>query len=121
MTDKQQAALDGARQHAEAVAAYLKRAGTAHAEGDDATVQRCHQAATRACSALDAAHDSLEHALSESDEIDPVANPTAAQGAQVSNGQSPRSYTPEEIRARDQRASVDAAYRRRIAEEARRR
>jgi hypothetical protein len=121
MTDQQQAALDASRQHAQALATHLKRAGTAHAEGDDATVKRCHQAATRACSALDAAHDSLERSLSESDEINPAANPTAAQGAQVSNGQSPRSYTPEEIRQRDQRTSVDAAYRRRMMEEARRR
>jgi hypothetical protein len=124
MTDKQQAALDVARQHTQAVAAYLKRAGTAHAEGDDATVQRCHRAASASCEALDSAHDALERALSGPDDyIEPTHNtaPGAQGGAQTSSGREPRSYTPEEIRQRDQRTSVDAAYRRRIAEEARQR
>jgi hypothetical protein len=39
-----------------------------------------------------------------------AANPTAEMGAQVSDGQSPRTFTPEQIRQRDQLAGCRAGY-----------
>jgi hypothetical protein len=44
---------------------------------------------------------------------DPIANPTAAAGAQTSNGQQPRNYSPEAIRARDQQVGIDLCFRER--------
>ncbi len=66
------------------------------------------------------AADRLSRALAPGDGApgshDPTINPTAAMGAQVSDGREPRATTPEEIRQRDQlrgcRASYDAEMRR---------
>jgi hypothetical protein len=122
MTENQQTALTTARKHAQAIAAQLKRARAAHADGDAATVQRCHRAAAASCDALDAAHDSLGRALVLADDyVEPTHGPQAGSQAEDSHSGPPRSYAPEEIRSRDQRTSVEAAYHRRMAEEGRRR
>lgn len=74
-----------------------------HADGRHGAVKRRVELA-RAC---------VQRAIEASPEY---VDPTKAAGAQVSNGQSPRSFTPEEIRLRDQRAGINASYQRRIGE-----
>jgi hypothetical protein len=77
---------------------HLDQALEHHAAGRHASVKRRIELA-RTCvqRAVDAAHD-------------PIANPTAAQGAQTSDGQSPRSFDPEIRRQQDQRRSCQIAY-----------
>ena len=112
MTDAQ-AALEAARKHAQAIAAHLKRARNAHANGDDAELQRCHRAAAASCGALDDAHDSLERALEPDDDgsyIEPTHGPQAGSQVDQSHSGPPRSYTAEERRQRDQLAGCRAGY-----------
>ncbi len=117
MTKQQQAALDRARKHAAALAANLKDARDAHADGDDAGVRRCHRAAAASCEALDSAHDSLERSLVEPDDyIEPTHDTSGQGGAQVSNGREPRSLDPEIRRQQDQLRSCELAYERRVRE-----
>jgi hypothetical protein len=117
MTKAQQAAIDSAREHAQAAAAHLKRARNAHANGDDAAVQRCHRAAAASLGELDRALDAIGSSLAESNDSDghdPIANPSAAQGAQVSSGRAPRSFDPETRRQQDQLESCRIAHRERM-------
>ena len=46
----------------------------------------------------------------EGNGVDPIANPTGATGTQTSNGQSPRAFTPEQIRQRDQLRGCQMGY-----------
>jgi hypothetical protein len=88
------AALSEAKEHLDAGLVH-------HAAGNhDGTKRRMELA--RAC---------VQRAIEASPEY---TDPTKAAGAQVSNGQSPRSLTVDEIRARDQRRGCDASYRRRM-------
>ncbi len=113
MTKEQQKALDTARKHAKALAANLKDARDAHADGDDAGVRRCHRAAAASCEALDGAHDSLERSLVEPDDyVEPTHDTSAGAqgGAQTSSGRQPRSLDPEIRRQQDQLRSCQIAY-----------
>lgn len=88
--------LDDANEH-------LSKALEHHANGHHSSVKRRIELA-RACiqRAIDGANDA-------------IANPTAAQGAQASNGQQPRCYTAEERRQRDQLAGCRLGYDAKIA------
>lgn len=114
----------------------LVRAFTSHAAGHHAAVKRhlddiavearlsqikhgdtgsSHTATRRAIESAQRCVTRAIEAIPE-ETHDPSINPTAAMGAQTSAGREPRSYTPEEIRQRDQRRAVEAAYNRRIQE-----
>lgn len=99
MSDAHRAALEEATDH-------LDRALEHHSNGRHGAVKRAVQAA-QGC--IDRALKALKP-----ESHDPVANPTAAQGAQVSNGQSPRAYTAEEIRRRDQLNGCQLGYEARL-------
>jgi len=108
-------ALAHARDHAGAIREHSAKALRAH-DSDDYSAARNHlRAVLQTCDHLRGAHEALARALEpEPESHDPTVNPTAAQGAQVSDGREPRSYTPEEIRMRDQRAAVQACYEARL-------
>ena len=57
---------------------------------------------------IELARACIERAISESHSA--IANPTAATGAQTSNGQQPRSYNPEVRRQQDQLRSCEISY-----------
>jgi hypothetical protein len=80
----------------------LAQAVEHHDAGRPGSARRCIKNA-QAC---------VDRAIAEAppEAHDPIANPTAATGAQTSNGQQPRNYSPEAIRARDQLRSVEYAY-----------
>ena len=63
-------------------------------------------------SSIKSAQSCIERAIDEAAPVahDPTVNPTAAQGAQTSNGQSPRSFDPEVRRQQDQIQSCQIAY-----------
>lgn len=105
-------ALARARKHARTIGRHLSDALDAHASGDHETVAQHLRAAQSAHAWLGSAHADIESEIE--DGIDPIANPTGAMGAQTSDGQQPRSFSAEEIRARDQRAAVDLGYRERL-------
>ncbi len=91
--------------HLKEAAEHLDMALEHHAAGRYASVKRRIELARtcieRAIEAAPAAHD-------------PIANPTAATGAQTSNGQQPRSHDPETRRQRDQLRSCEIAYNERL-------
>ena len=117
MTTKAQDALADARENATAIRLNAKKALEAHVDGDGTATRRHLRAVLAAHSELQDAHDKIARALPD----DGYQDPTSAAGAQTSNGQAPRDYSPEAIRLRDQRAACEAAYRRRIALEGTRR
>lgn len=85
--------LDDANEH-------LSKALEHHANGHHSSVKRRIELA-RAC---------IQRAIDGA----AIANPTAAQGAQTSNGQQPRAFlSAEERRLRDQQAGIDLCYRER--------
>lgn len=96
------------KRHLNDIAAEAKLSGERHTD-----TASSHSATRRA---MEAAQRSLKRAVEEAApaEHDPVANPTAAMGAQTSNGQSPRDYSPEAIRERDQRRAVEFCHARRL-------
>ena len=102
--------MSKAQEHLQAIKETAKSGLDAHINADDTTARSCFRNIIARC----------ERALEESgaDEHDPVANPSAAMGAQTSAGNTPRSYTPEAIRQRDMRAGIEAAaaFRRKLAE-----
>jgi hypothetical protein len=108
-------ALTHARDPAGVIHETAARALRAH-DSDDYSAARNHlRAVLQACDHLRGAHEALARALEpEPESHDPIANPTAGQGAQVSDGREPRSYTPEAIRKREQRAAVQACYEARL-------
>ena len=108
-------ALAHARDHGGVIHENAAKALRAH-DSDDYSAARDHlRAVFQACDHLRGAHEALARALEpEPESHDPIANPTAASGAQVSNGREPRSYTAEAIRMRDQRAAVKACYEARL-------
>jgi hypothetical protein len=97
--------------HLSDAAAHLENALDHHAAGRQSAVKSSIQSAQRC----------VQRAIEQSNGHDPAINPTAAMGAQVSNGQSPRDYSPEAIRARDQRRAVDFAYQERLKQSGARR
>src|SRR5579883_642539 len=102
-------ALARAKRHARTIGRNLSDALDALATGDHETVASHLRAAQQAHTWLGSAHAALEEELES--RHDQEANPSAAMGAQTSDGQHPRSLTPDDIRARDQRAAVDMCYR----------
>jgi hypothetical protein len=52
----------------------------------------------------------LDRALEEPASHNSIANPSGAMGAQTSAGHSPRDYSPEAVRARDQQRAIEHAH-----------
>ncbi len=114
--------LAAAREHASAIGDHARKALAAHVDGDGSATRRHLREVAAAHAKLRDAHDAIARSIrDEPDGHDPAVNPSAAMGAQTSAGQSPRDYSPEAIRQRDQRASIEAAYKRRVALEGLRR
>ncbi len=86
MSEALKSALARARSHAKTIGGHLRDARDALANGDPELAAKHVNAAQRWHGYLESAHDDLGDALGN----DPVSNPTAAMGAQVSNGQAPR-------------------------------
>jgi hypothetical protein len=85
--------------------AHLENALAHHAAGRHAKVRSCIEAAQRC----------VQRAIDEQPtEHDPVANPTAVTGAQVSSGQAPRAFDPEVRSQQDQLGSCQVAYQERM-------
>ncbi len=83
---------------------------------DHATEQhnRAGTSFRKAHQSLCGARGAIAGAVDEPAAHDPVVNPTAATGAQVSAGQSSRDYSPEAIRKREQLAGNQLGYRERL-------
>ena len=111
MSTKSKDALTDAREAAAAIRAQAKKALEAHVDGDGTSTRRHLREVLAAHGKLQDAHDRIARSLPD----DGYQDPTAAAGAQTSNGQSPRAFDAESIRLRDQRAAITAAYRRRVA------
>lgn len=115
MTTKTTAALNRAREHAATIGEHAKLGLAAEVDGDSTAARRHLRAIAAAHTKLEGAHDAIDRSLASASGEDPITNPTGAMGAQTSSGQSPRDSSPEAVRLRDQRAGIDAAYRRRVA------
>lgn len=102
-------AFTRARELAAAMGERIKRALEAHVSADSTALGRHLRALETAHARLADAHDDLERALADGGS-DPTVNPTGAMGAQTSAGQSPRDFSPEAIRRRDQLRGCEAGY-----------
>ena len=103
--------LAAAREHAAAIGDHARKALTAHVDGDGTATRRHLRELAAAHGKLRDAHDAIARSIrDEPDSHDPITNPTAAQGAQTSNGQSPRGLSPDQIRQRDQLAGCRLGY-----------
>lgn len=99
--------LERAREAASLIGERNRAALEAHARGDMSGLHRQLRAIDSHIDALAAAHDSLARELNgESTGHDQIANPSAAQGAQVSSGQAARAY---DLRQFELRALENAA------------
>ncbi len=101
-------AFKRAQHHGEQLGTHLHNALDAHVYADSDALGKHLRAAERSQDLLKAAHRDLEAAIGTGH--DPAANPSAAMGAQTSDGQSPRAFTPDQIRQRDQLAGCRAGY-----------
>lgn len=81
-------ALDRARKHARTIGRHISDALDAQAAGDHEALARHLRAAQQAHVWLGSAHSALEDEIGTGHDAD--ANPTAATGAQTSDGQQPR-------------------------------
>lgn len=95
-TNTAKSALNDAADH-------LDQALEHHAAGQHSSVKR----------RIDLARACIQRAIESSPGYQ---DPTAAMGAQVSNGQSPRSLDPEAIRQRDQLRGCELAYETRLSQ-----
>jgi len=96
-------AVAKAREHSKAIRKLARKAVHALADGNHGTAAEHLRELTDRCDRLDRAHDAIQEA--------PFTDATTAEeGAQVSDGQEPRDYSPEAIRQRDQLAGCVAGY-----------
>lgn len=112
-------ALKRSQHHAEQLGKHLRNAEDAHINADDDAVGKHLRAAKRSHDLLTTAHKTLDRAVANVAGAE--INPSAAEGAQVSDGYEDRAVTVEDIRQREQRATVDYCYQARMRAEGRRR
>jgi hypothetical protein len=110
--------LEDAQKHLEESIQQHRDMAEGHANHDYATARaalgRSRAAVEKAQRAVDSAFVHTKQAPGH-ELHDPKVHPAAAMGAQVSSGEhTPRSYTPEEIRQRDQRRAVEHCYNERL-------
>lgn len=85
---------------------HLEQALEHHAAGRHAAVKR----------RIELARAALERAIeAHPDYVEPTHDLDAQGGAETSDGRQPRDFSPEAIRARDQRRAIDACYKARLA------
>ncbi len=103
MNSPLQDALAKAREHSRVIKRTAGKARHAIAQGNVGTADDFVRKIEERCARLDRAHDAIATA--------PTTDATTPEeGAQASDGQEPRDYSPEAIRLRDQLAGCFSGY-----------